>query len=270
MKEYILKVREDGSKITLRELQLKLLEMMKDIDAVCKKHDITYWLSGGSCLGAIRHKGFIPWDDDADIAMMYDDYVRFLDACKDLDPNKYVIQSFETHKEYNVTIPAMKIRLKGTYCEEYNTLLKNKCKDSDGMFIDVFIVDYVRENKVIDYVWRLRNEILMLIIVFFENLNINPYLLKKRFVRNARKYGRKNKGSSMIGYDITWCFNTITHPIVYKKDVLLPVQYVPFEDAYFPVARDAKAFLDREISPSHMSYPPVKEQQPKHMKDIEF
>ena len=63
MKEYILKTRKDGTSITVRDVQLVLLEMLKDIDALCKKHNIRYWLTGGSALGAVRHKGFIPWDD---------------------------------------------------------------------------------------------------------------------------------------------------------------------------------------------------------------
>ena len=70
MKEYILKTRKDGTSITVRDVQLVLLEMLKDIDALCKKHNIRYWLTGGSALGAVRHKGFIPWDDDADIGML--------------------------------------------------------------------------------------------------------------------------------------------------------------------------------------------------------
>ena len=77
MKEYILKTRKDGTSITVRDVQLVLLEMLKDIDALCKKHNIRYWLTGGSALGAVRHKGFIPWDDDADIGMLREDYEKF-------------------------------------------------------------------------------------------------------------------------------------------------------------------------------------------------
>lgn len=77
MKEYILKTKKDGSSITVRDVQLVLLEMLKDIDSLCKKHNIKYWLTGGSALGAVRHKGFIPWDDDADIGMLREDYENF-------------------------------------------------------------------------------------------------------------------------------------------------------------------------------------------------
>ncbi len=270
MDEFILKTRKDGTQITLKALQAKLLEMLKDIDVVCRKHQITYWLSGGSALGAIRHQGFIPWDDDMDIAMMYSDYCRFLEAVKDLDSNKYIVQSFETHKEYNVTIPAMKIRLKGTYCKEYNYLLRNKCKDGDGIFIDVFIVDYVSEDKKIDIKWRRKNTLLMVLIVLLENLHINPLRLKNKYVKNARDYGKMNQGSSLVGYDLTWCFTPVKKPIVYKKEDVLPVKYVPFEDTMFPVANHPTEYLNQEISVNHMSYPPKKEQQPKHMKDIDF
>lgn len=270
MKEYILKVKDDGTKITVRDVQMKLLDMMKDIDVVCRKHNIPYWLTGGSALGAVRHKGFIPWDDDADIGMMYEDYLRFQRVVHELDPEKYITQCFETHDDYNVLIPPMKIRLKNTYCLEKNALLGNKCKDSDGLFIDVFVVDYVSENHVKDFVWRVRNGILMVLIALFENLHTNPLRLKRRFVRNAHTYGEKNKNSPLIGYDLTWTFNSFLHPVVYPKDSVFPIQYVEFEDTMLPVPKNPKAMLDVEVSVHHMSFPPLKDQQPKHIKDIDI
>ena len=134
-----------------------LLQMLKDIDVICRKHKIPYWLNGGSALGAYRHKGFIPWNDDADIAMMYEDYLRFIKALQEDLPDGYYFQCFETHKEYNVLIPAMKIRKKGTYLKEVNSLLANKCKDGDGIFVDVFVYDHCTNNKFIDLPFRIFN-----------------------------------------------------------------------------------------------------------------
>ena len=62
----------------LRHLQLVILDIIKDIDIVCKNNGIEYYLLGGSAIGAIRHKGFIPWDDDLDIIMTHSNYNRFL------------------------------------------------------------------------------------------------------------------------------------------------------------------------------------------------
>ena len=62
----------------LDKLQRELLEILSDIDAVCRKHGITYWLDSGTALGARRHGGFIPWDDDIDLGMLREDHERFL------------------------------------------------------------------------------------------------------------------------------------------------------------------------------------------------
>ena len=70
------KYNPEGS--TLRKAQLRMLEILKEIDKICKKHHITYWLDGGTMLGCARHKGFIPWDDDLDIAVFEEDYERLL------------------------------------------------------------------------------------------------------------------------------------------------------------------------------------------------
>ena len=64
---------------TLRMLQLCELGILKDIDRICAEHHLTYYLLGGTLLGAIRHSGFIPWDDDVDIGMFREDYQRFQD-----------------------------------------------------------------------------------------------------------------------------------------------------------------------------------------------
>ena len=73
----------------LRACQLKQLSILEDIDRICKKHQIGYWLDGGTLLGAVRHGGFIPWDDDADISMLRSEYTRFREACeKDLDHSR--------------------------------------------------------------------------------------------------------------------------------------------------------------------------------------
>ena len=94
--KYVLKTMKDGSEVTVKDVQNILLDMIKDIDELCKKNNIEYVLTGGSTLGAIRHKGFIPWDDDMDIAMKRSEYHKFIKALKkDLDPAKYTFHCYE-------------------------------------------------------------------------------------------------------------------------------------------------------------------------------
>ena len=265
--DYIVKTNPDGSVVTVADVQKVLLEMMKDIDALCRKHDIPYWLYGGSALGAVRHEGFIPWDDDADIAIMRDDYKRLQAVLPELGDG-YVSHCFDTHKAYNVTIPTMKIRKVGTYIKETNTLLENKITDCDGLFVDVFVFDHASKNPLIDLPLRLLNTALMPLIVLFENLNTNPLLLKRWFVHNAILYGKLNKHSDYVGCELTWTYKNPLKPYVFKKVDVFPVQYVKFEDTTLPIPAHPHEFLCTSIAPSYMTPPPEEKRAPKHIVDI--
>ena len=112
--EYIIK-EENGEKITIKTVQKELYKILIEIDRICEKNNIDYFLTGGTCLGAVRHKGFIPWDDDADIGMSRKDYKKFIKTLKkDLSEN-FTYHCYEKDKRYLVTWPAMKIRIKNTY-----------------------------------------------------------------------------------------------------------------------------------------------------------
>ncbi len=79
--------------VELRELQQYMLGILEEIDRICKKHDIQYFFGYGSCLGAVRHKGFIPWDDDIDLHMKMEDYFKFLEVCKTEIGDEYYIEN---------------------------------------------------------------------------------------------------------------------------------------------------------------------------------
>ena len=80
----------------LRECQLKQLSILKEVDRICRKYNLIYWLDGGTLLGAIRHKGFIPWDDDLDIAMPIDDFEKFKKIVQKELPESLFFQTKET------------------------------------------------------------------------------------------------------------------------------------------------------------------------------
>lgn len=115
----------------LRPLQEKLLGMLVEIDAICRRHQIDYWLDGGSILGAVRHGGFIPWDDDIDLAMRLEDLPRFMEiARKELPPHLYLVE------EKANGMPAPKIKDRNSFVVEKGDYMDTN--EERGLFIDIF------------------------------------------------------------------------------------------------------------------------------------
>lgn len=118
----------------LRRQQMRMLEMLLEVDRICKKHGIQYWLSSGTLIGAARHKGFIPWDDDLDIEMLWDDYKRLMKVLPEELPDTMALQSLETDK--NFFFFYAKVRDRRSLMEE-NTGYDRMWKER-GIFIDIF------------------------------------------------------------------------------------------------------------------------------------
>lgn len=126
----------------LRKLQLIQLDMLKEVDRVCKQNNIKYCIIAGTLLGAVRHKGYIPWDDDADIAMLREEYEKFRIAVKnDLDSDKFFFQDYENTDNYRWGYG--KLRRKNT---EFVRLGQEHINYSTGIFIDIFPLDNVPDN----------------------------------------------------------------------------------------------------------------------------
>lgn len=125
-------------------LQDKILEIAVYIDEFCKKHAIDYCLMGGSALGAKRHGGFIPWDDDLDVFMTPDNYEKFRNAWKLYgNHEKFYLQEWGRRKNGMVTIP--KLRMNNTmYMEE----LTKEWDMHQGIYVDIFILHVCPDNKL--------------------------------------------------------------------------------------------------------------------------
>ncbi len=119
-----------------RQMQLVQLDMLIEFDKVCRENNINYVLFGGSLLGAIRHRGYIPWDDDADIAMLREDYNRFKDHMHEMDPSICYFQDHDTDPEYRWGYG--KLRRTGT---KYVRVGQEHLKCKTGIFVDVFAMD---------------------------------------------------------------------------------------------------------------------------------
>ena len=143
-----------ASKEVLRKAQMIMLETLVDIDYICEKHKIKYWLDSGTLLGAVRHGGFIPWDDDVDIAMPYSDYKRFLEVCKTDLPGKYVLQNKCLEPAFRRTFS--KVRRRGTTIIETNE--DGTEKYHHGLFVDIYPF-YYYDSLVFLWLYRYKMRI---------------------------------------------------------------------------------------------------------------
>lgn len=226
---YILKETKNGV-VTVRDVQLEILEIMDEIDRICRKNKIKYALHAGSALGCINYQGFIPWDDDLDIIIAKDDYFKFIKALKkDLNKEKFCFQCYQTDKRYNVLIPNMKIRKKNTYIKEKNFLLKNKCNECDGLFVDVSWYAGVSENKFIDQFYRTLIKILMPFIIILENIKINPIPLKNLVEYIANKYAEGNRNSKYVSQTIAIPWEKFMREPIFKREGIFPFKDCKFE-----------------------------------------
>lgn len=126
-----MKFNPDGS--DMRKLQLRMLDMLKFIDEICNKHNIKYWLSSGTCLGAVRHGGFIPWDDDCDIEMLQSDYKKLVKVMNKEKNPKYLLQTYKNDISF---FPRF-----GKFRDRNSTLLEcgyDRKHKYNGIYVDVF------------------------------------------------------------------------------------------------------------------------------------
>lgn len=122
-------------KIETEEMKKLELDMLIDVAKFCDENDIRYYLSGGTLLGAVRHKGFIPWDDDIDISMPRPDYLKFVSTYNG-SSEFYQVQSIENNDKYWRTFA--KVFDTRTYLKEDAIRMP---KDGNGVFIDIFPID---------------------------------------------------------------------------------------------------------------------------------
>ena len=134
---------EEMDKETLRKVQLAQLEIAKEFKRICDENQLQYFMDSGTLLGAVRHKGFIPWDDDMDFGMMRDQYEKFLSVAPDILGEKFFIQTWSSDENYPYAF--CKIGKKDTV---YRESVSQKSKMHHELYIDIFPYDvYPEESK---------------------------------------------------------------------------------------------------------------------------
>jgi len=163
---------------TPKKIQKLVLEVVQDIDRICKKYNIQYFLAGGTLLGAIRHNGFIPWDDDADLMMTREEFEKFEKIVqKELDP-RYFWQTSET--DSSTYYPFSKIRINHTrYSTEFT---KGNKEMHQGIFVDIFVHDNTSNSEFFGKMHLLWTKIYRGILVYKwtnQPMNKRPKVLSK-------------------------------------------------------------------------------------------
>lgn len=143
------------------------LIILKEIKRICEKYNLTYFLCGGTCLGAVRHKGFIPWNDDIDIAMPIEDLKKFKIICDKEFNGKFFYQDFET--DINYYYPFTKIRMNNTTFITYNS---QNHHIHQGFWVDIFPIVKKSKSKFIN---RTRSALLRFSKTFQMNDFMNGY-----------------------------------------------------------------------------------------------
>lgn len=259
----------------LKEVQKIQVKMLIEVDRICKKHNIKYQLYGGTLLGAIRHQGFIPWDDDIDIAMLRTDYIKFLKIAPQELSNNYFLQTPETDKHSAFSFA--KVRKNNTIFIEKGT----KTLDiHQGIFIDIFPLDNISLDK---HTKKIINKLKILIAMNIRSnsrfvfnkkkLLLQPLKFILRIFRLPTSYYQNkidkliiklnNEESDFVNHLTNGITNNRFERFLMKKEDALNLIDVEFEGHNFPATANYHEFLTRCYG-DYMVLPPVDKQQPHH------
>lgn len=237
---------------SLREKQLEMLKLLKRIDNICKKNDIQYSLACGTVLGAIRHNGFIPWDDDLDLYMSTKDYTKFEKIWKKYHKNDdtFFLQNYKTDKKYPMLTP--KIRNKQIiYKEKYFENIGIE----EGIWVDIFTVGFQSDNGFIRKIQHSSMAIANFLGHKYYYISKNDYVvnnhrhvaLKAFFLRlfpDVLRVGimkmllRLSYSSKKTNHVID-----LSQDVVLQSDYLENIIYYTFEDGEFPIPYEHDRYL---------------------------
>lgn len=222
-----------GKHHDVREVHPILLKMILELDRICRKHNIGYALSYGSALGIVNYGGYIPWDDDMDVAIDYFDIDRLLKALKEDLGEEFTFDCYEDNKRFNVLIPTFKIRYKNSYIfEKFWYTLPNRCRNGDGIFIDIVAFMGVPTDKKEHYkLLKFTKNKTLGYVICDAFLRIHPYKLKKKIKDFEREVANKYKDSPMVSQTIIIPFQDWAEKkenLAYQREVIYPFREYDF------------------------------------------
>ena len=262
--------------------QLKecLLDMLRDFIRICEKYSLCYMLGGGSALGAIRHKGFIPWDDDLDIMMPREDYNKFIKVFKQEMSEQYYL--YVPNSEYDVSNTFMKIVKKDTnIIDIYNV----KAPFYQGVWLDIFPIENTPSNKNIRKLKGVFLDIIAFIAVSVYMYKFRNPFMKNQFNRNSKQkivyksrlligalfgvidyktwYNQYDKIAQTNKEGNIWTIPTGRKHYsgeTQEKSVFIPTQKSVFEGVEVNLPNDVDGYL-KNLYGDYMKIPPVEKRE---------
>lgn len=263
--------------VKLQKLHEVELEILNKIDEICKKYNLSFQLSGGTLLGAIRHKGFIPWDDDIDLTMVREDYDKFIQVAPKELGDEYFLQCYDTDDCY---FPFIKIRKNNTVFNE-DLIAHLDCHK--GIFVDIF--PFERIDNPHSLILRLRAMMVKNIwdIILFKKkvyksrrdmrhpifdsiLSILSYNALKKWQVSLMKGANKKNGKYLCalcgGYNYT--------KDIHEYSQMIPTSMVTFEGKEFPTYNNPDHYLTHLYGTHYMELPPLEKRVNHAPKEIIF
>lgn len=260
----------------LKKLQQIELEMLLEVDRICKKHSIKYTMIAGTMLGAVRHGGFIPWDDDADIGMLREEYERFREICKtELNTNYYYFQDYRNTKGYRWGYG--KIRRKDTVFMRDG---QEHMPYEQGVFIDIFPMDNIPDKYWVRWIhdklcfsirkilWSevgKKTDKKWLNRMVFKGLNRIP----EQSIKNALYAFEKKSNAKKTKYVRMLMFPSPNKVYGYKREWYQQLATYNFEGHKLYGIKEADAYLTFTYG-DYMQQPPVKDRKVHPVSEIQL
>jgi len=253
---------QDGQ---VRKIQQRIFETMKYIDRLCRANGIIYYIMGGTALGAVRHGGFIPWDDDLDIFMTPDQYAKFKTAFERENDPLFVLQEWKTTPDY---LEYAKVRMNGTTFIEHQ--FRERRDLHQGIYVDIMILHKVPKKQWVQrsvylaskYVtlyglsqrgWKPKSTVHSLALAFLKILP-NKWLASMCYTLIYRYDGLTD--------DFQWCYwitKANFHGGLFDRSYFEDPIDIPFEDTVFLGSASVKEYLSARYG-DYMKLPSVAEQ----------
>jgi len=249
----------------LREAQLVMLEMLVEFDAICKKYNLQYWLDSGTLLGAVRHKGFIPWDDDIDLSMPVEDYRKFKEIAQSELSDSIFFQTSTTDKGFKFDY--MKLRSNKVKIVEFH----EKDKEVDyhqGVFVDIFPMLTLPNTKFhqafYEDAFKLIRDV-SAISLHTPNGKDHPKVRKALL----EALNEMHEGWGKEDIKVIYSGKMPDVAAWFDRDKVFPLSKIEFEGLEFYAPKDSHHYLGSIYSFNFMELPPI-DKRTIHAHNIEF